>query len=207
MANPVKSPFPIALKLSIDDLGVFHLMAGEELPLGRFLLGSKHAESEWVATLCQTLHCGARWTLSGVGDDKVLIPGETCSLDRQEYVVCQPDPGSPLLWLQPVGSDLPGILLLGPGDMEGFAVGPPGSAWVLEGVQHAIQICALPEGLRIACEGGVRYSKGDGEFDGARPYQEARWSQSGQQMFWNAARAGSGTPFFITLEPLAPPLG
>ncbi|MCP5023586.1 MAG: hypothetical protein GY930_17685 [bacterium] len=202
----MKSPFPKALKLSIDDLGVFHLLVGDELPIGEFLLGRKHAEANWVVSMGQTMHAGVRWTLTCVGDDRVLVPGEICTLGAQRYAIHQPDPASPLLWLQSLESDMPGVLLLAPGELEGFAVGPPGSAWVLEGVQHAIQISALPGGLRIACEGGVRYSKGDGEFDGARPHQEASWSRPGQQMFWNAVHAGSGPPFFVTLEPLVSPL-
>ncbi|MFT4647970.1 MAG: hypothetical protein ACI9X4_001185 [Glaciecola sp.] len=202
LKSPVKSPLPAALKLSIDDLGDFVLFAGNQLPVGSLLLGSTHAEGGATCTLTQSLHDGVQWKLSGVGADRILIPGELWIFAGQEYMVRQPDPASPLLWLQATSPEIPDFLLLAEGSSEGFDIGPPGCALELEGVEHAVACSALESGLRIACEGGVRHSSGDGEFGGARPFQDAPWAISGQQMFWNAARPGSAAPLFITLEPL-----
>lgn len=201
MSSTAKSPFPSALRLSIDDVGVFVLLAGDSIPIGSLLLGHKHAEGAWVCNLACSLHSGAQWTVSGMGEARVLSPGEQWTLAGQTYTILQPDAASPLLWLKSQSEDVPGLLLVAEGAGEGFELGLPGGAWELEGVRHAVAFSALESGLRIACEGGVRYSKADGEFDGARPFQEASWSGGGKEMFWNSARAGSGAPLFITLEP------
>lgn len=144
---------------------------------------------------------------SGGAEPLELVAGETVELAGESYRVRVPDEASPLLWLQPItdvgSSERPGLLLMAVGETLGFSIGTAGCAWQVPGVERAIHLSANPEGLRVACEGGVRYSAGDGEFDGALPYQEASWSSTDQQMFWSQARGGSGPPFFITLEPVA----
>ncbi len=203
MASPVKSPFPQALRLSIDDLGEFILLVGDHIPAGDLLPGLENGETGVVCTLARSLHGGAQWQVSGMGEPHTLEPGGDWTLGARTYRIEQPDPASPLLCLRAKDSEAPSILLLAEGVGEGFDLGLPGCAWEMEGIQHAVLVEAHECGLRIACEGGVRHSEGDGEFDGARPFQEAPWGMGSRQMFWNSARAGSGAPFFITLDPMA----
>ncbi|MCA9001164.1 MAG: hypothetical protein KDB61_04520 [Planctomycetes bacterium] len=200
MATRSPSPFPVALRLSIDDLGEFRLQIGEELTVEPGVFEGAMAPAR--ASLTRSLHGGARWHLAQGSEDRELLPGDTWGAAGRKYTLLAPDPGSPMHCWKPMGFEAPGVIWMAPGEWEGFSIGRLGTDWSLGGLPHPVELTALDGGLRIACEGGVRKAVGDGEFGGAEPYQLADWTCTQRQSFWNAARPGSGPPLFVTLDPL-----
>ena len=76
--------------------------------------------------------------------------------------------------------------------------GPRHAAVPVEDWKEVVTLQATPQGLAIACPGGVRMALAHGEFDAPEPRREIRSDRAGRVQLWCQARPGP--PVFLTLE-------
>ncbi|HPF15065.1 MAG: hypothetical protein H6830_09880 [Planctomycetes bacterium] len=189
-------------RLAIDDLGEFLLVVvdgerGEEdLPVAQ---GSLHYEEHFQAGPVWTRRSGNHTvTLGRTPSGSTQGPGAGPWQGRYE----RPAQASACAVFRPEtpqGWPEEGLLLMPLGPSGWLPLGMERLGWPIDGLEHAIELCAEPDGLQIVCLGGVRVAKGDGgDFDASVPRRLVAWPTQETLLVWCQARRGA--PLMLTLE-------
>ena len=184
------------LRMAVDDVGEFLLVP---VPQG----GVEHEGLGLGLRFEQSLLAGPVWSarrLSQGGDEWQVLDGRNADLGGAR--LARPGEGSPCAVLRPKKqtSGIPegGILLVPMGLEMGFTLGPRGSGFAVADLDQPVAVFLEPDGLVVGCKGGVRCSRGQGDFDGSLPKRNIAWPGDETVTIWCQARPGA--PLFINLQ-------